>query len=92
MRATTVCLLLLSLPLTVGCKDEKKANVVHEHVTPTRSELEVLEVHRLDPDSDTGQEKLRKMRERKAKLDAAEERMQKWADEAAKREAEEAQE
>ena len=92
MRATAICLLLVSLPLSVGCMDERKESVVHEHITPNGREREVLEVHMLDPDSERGQEKLRKMRERQAKLEAAEERMDKWAEEAAKREAEEARE
>ena len=92
MRTIAFCLLLLSLPLAIGCKTKEKEAVVHEHLTPTGREREVLEVNRLDPDSERGQEKLRKMRERQAKLEAAEERMRKYAEEAAKREAEEAEE
>ena len=91
MRQIAICLMLLSLPLAVGCKDKEKATVVQEHLRPTGREREILEVHRIDPDSDLGQQKIRKLRERQAKLEAAEERMRMWAEEAAKREAEEAE-
>ena len=90
MRRTAICLLLLSLPLTTACKKEEKAILVDEHLTPNGRERELLNVHNLDPDSDLGQEKIRKLRERQAKLDAAYERMQEWAEKAAEREAEEA--
>ena len=91
MRRIAICLLLLSLPLIAACKNDRRANTIHEHLTPARHERQVLDVHNLDPDSERGQLKIRKMRERKAKLDAADERMRKLAEDAARREAEEAE-
>ena len=93
MRACIFTLLILSLSFAVGCdKPKEKPVASDEPITPTGMERKVLEVHHLDPKSERGQQKLRRMRERQAKLDAAKERMDEWAEEAAKRDAEEAQE
>ena len=91
MRTTiTTFLLLLSMSLFTGCKDQDRTATKHEHLTPTWEESKVLDVHGLDPNSETGQAKLRRMRDRQAKLDAARERMESYAKEAEEHEAEEA--
>ena len=88
MRITIACVILCLIAIT-GCAKKKQTPVANEHLRPTYGELEVLNVHSIDPDSERGQEKIRRMRERRAKLDEAREKMRKLVEDAEKRKSEE---
>lgn len=88
MRTTIACMILCLITF-VGCAKKTKKPVAEEHLRPTYGELEILNVHSIDPNSERGQEKIRRMRERRAKLDEAREKMQKLVEDAEKRKAEE---
>ena len=64
--------------------------MVDEPIVPTGREREVLRTYGLTADSEAGQKRLRRMRDRDERLEAARDRMQALADKAAEREAEEA--
>lgn len=90
MRRITLCLLLALLGFC-GCKEEKKT-VVTEPLIPTRRELEMLRAYRIDPTTQAAQKKLQKYRQRQEKLKASRERVTQWAEESAKRRAEDGEE
>lgn len=87
MKKLAICLMML-LPLTLGCAKKEKTAKKEKPLVPTPAEAEVMRVHDVDIETEEGQRKLRKLRERNEKLQAARERMESLIKEAEKRKAE----
>jgi len=81
-------LLLVALTLAFGCRKKEEAKSNDEPLVPTAREREVLRAYGLTADTERGQKKLRKMRDREEKLQAARDRMTSIVEEAREREAE----
>ena len=81
---------LICTPMMLGCHAKKEAPIAQEKIVATGREREVLRAYGLSEDSEAGQKRLRRMRDRDEQLEAARERMETLADRAAEREAEEA--
>lgn len=91
MRTWVVCCLALVLCCsTIGCRERKAAGQSNKPLTPTGAESETLRAFQLDPQSPQGQKKIRELRRNAQKIEKARANIRYWAEEAKKREEEEA--
>ena len=84
MRLLAICTLML-LSLTVGCAEKRKPVQSNEPLVPTAEERELLRAFKLDPNTEQGQKRIRRIREQNEKRKAARDRMTSWVEEANKR-------